>query len=369
MDTPMQSKKERVESVLKQLKPEIRGLSGYVSPPQKAVVAKLNQNENPYDLPFFMKEAILQEIKDLNWSRYPEYNPPELRKKIGERFNVNPDQILLGNGSNQLLYAVISAVVSPWDTIVISFPSFSLFELAGRIFQGRIISVPQKSDFSIDKDLLIKSLKDARLTLLCSPNNPTGKSIKLEFLKEFLEATSGIILWDEAYGEFGGKSAIPLLKDYPNLVILKTFSKAFGLAGLRVGFLIAHSEVAKQLQKINLPYNLNIFSTIAAIRLMETPELVEVHVKKIVVEREKLFNKMRRISGVVPFPSEANFILFRVADGIKVLRKLEEQGILVRDMSGYSVLKNFLRVTVGTPEENSIFLEALSKINNDINGE
>ena len=362
MDTPTQSEKERVESVLKQFKPEIRELSGYVSPPQKKVFAKLNQNENPYDIPLSMKEAVFQEMKDLSWARYPEYNPLKLREKIGERFKVAPEQVLLGNGSNQLLYTVISAVISPWDTIVTSSPSFSLFELAGRIAQGRIISVPQNHDFSLDKTTLIESLRNARLTLLCSPNNPTGKPIEIEFLKECLEATSGIILWDEAYGEFGGESAIPLLNHYPNLVILKTFSKAFGLAGLRVGFLIAHSEIAKQLQKINLPYNLNLFSTVAALHLMEAPELVETHVKKIVTEREKLFNKMKKISGVVPFPSEANFILFKVKDGTKILRKLEEQGILVRDMSGYSVLKNFLRVTVGTPEENSIFLETLSKI-------
>jgi len=369
MDTPMQYENEKVESVLKQLKPEIRELSGYVSPPQKTVVAKLNQNENPYDIPLSMKEAVLQEMKDINWSRYPEYNPPELRRKIGECFNVSADQVLLGNGSNQLLYTITSAVVSPWDTIVISSPSFSLFEMVGRISQGRIVSVPQKPDFSLDKDPFIESLKSARLTLLCSPNNPTGRSIETELLEEFLKATSGFILWDEAYGEFGGESAVPLLKKYPNLIVLKTFSKAFGLAGLRVGYLIAHPAIAKQLQKVNLPYNLNIFSTLATIRLMEAQELVESHVKKIVAEREKLFNKMKKIPGVFPSPSEANFILFRVADGVKVLKKLEERGILVRDMSGYSMLKNFLRVTVGTPEENLLFIETLSKIMDNINGE
>ncbi len=360
MQTPY--KKESIESYIKAIKPEIRALSGYEAPSQGRVIAKLNQNENPYDLPSSIKKEILTEMEKSAWGRYPTYGSPVLQKKLAQLYKLKPDQVLVGHGSNQLLYATATATISPADPVVINPPSFSLFELITRIYGGRIVSVFQKEDFSYDTEKLLKAVQTAKLTMICSPNNPTGQVMDLSLLEKILEQTPGLVLWDEAYGEFWGKSAIPLIDKHPNLLIMRTFSKAFGMAGIRIGYLTGHSRLIGEIQKVIVPYNINLFNQIAAVRMLENIDWIETHVQKIVAERKLLFDKMKTLSGIIPFPSEANFISFRVPDGPGILNQLKERGILVRNMGSYFMMENCLRVTIGKPEENQAFIETLREI-------
>jgi histidinol-phosphate aminotransferase len=362
MDTPMPSNKDSLEPILKQFKPEVIKLPGYVAPPQGDVKVKLNQNENPYDLPSELKNEIFQAMQEKVWSRYPDYFNKELRENMAAYWNLKPEQILPSNGSNQLLYAIASAVITLGDWVLICPPTFSLVDLVFDIFQGKMVKVDQDERFSINEEEFLDSSSKIKLTFLCSPNNPTGKAIDLSFLEKFLRKTPGLVLWDEAYGEFWGKSAIPLLNQYPNLLILRTFSKAFGMAGLRVGFLLGHPSLLSEIQKVCVPYNLNQFSQTAALTLLNHTDWIQSHVQQILNEREFLFRELEQIDGITPVPSDANFILMKTPDASAVFNGLKSQGILVREVNSHSLLNNYLRVTVGKPEENKVFINTLKQI-------
>ncbi len=362
MDTPMPCVKESVESVLAQIKPEVRRMKSYDPPPHGKVIAKLNQNENGYELPDSMKDCILREMQYTPWSRYPDYDQLSLRSKLALRYNLNPDQIVLSNGSNGLIYALMSALISPGDGILIAPPSFPLFEVAGQIHQARLIPVPVKPDFSYDEAALLNAAVNSKLAIFSYPCNPTGAVMDLELVRNLLESINGFVLMDEAYGEFWNDSAVPLIEEYPNLLVLRTFSKAMGLAGLRVGYLMGHPEVVQEIRKVTVPYSVNGFSARVASRILDIPQWIDDHVEKIIFERDVMLKRLSAIPGVTPYPSLANFLLFRVDDGKRVFSELCQKGILIRDMRGYPELDNCFRVTVGTPRENVLFLEALTSI-------
>jgi len=351
-----------VEGSVGRIKPEVRRLAGYPAPPQGEMIAKLNQNENPYDLPPEMKDEILESMRALQWTRYPIFDPPELRQKLSSRFGLNPDQILLGNGSNQLIYLLGSAVVSPGDAVMVAPPTFSLFDLVGRIAYGRIVAVDQNPDFTLDGDRVLEAAAGAKLSFLCSPNNPTGQVIPIAFLEEVLKRAGGLVVWDEAYGEFWGETAVPLLARHPNLLILKTFSKAFGLAGLRIGYLMAHPALVTELRKVNIPFNINLMSLLVAVKLLENPGWIAEQVRKIIGERNRLSAAMEKVSGITVYPSATNFILMKTRDSGAVFNGLKALGVLVRPTEPHPLLQNCLRVTVGTPDENEAFIAALRKV-------
>lgn len=344
------------------IKTEIRNMAGYVAPPQGHFRAKLNQNENPYDIPESIKREILQDMAGLEWTRYPDYNPPSVRRILGERFGIHPDQILVGGGSNQLLYTIGLAVISSGDPVMVAPPTFGLFELVGRFYGGKLISANLNPDFSFDAGLLLRSGKKAKITFISSPNNPTGNTMPLDLLESLLKATPGLVVWDEAYAEFNGVTAIPLLEKYSNLLVLRTFSKAFGLAGLRIGYLMGCADLIAEFSKVNIPYNVNLFSELTAQRMLGDSQWMEERAREIVQNRKKLYVELKTIPGITPFPSEANFILIRFKDSKYAFEKLKEKGVLLRAVNGHPLLKNCLRATVGTPDENRIFIEALKEI-------
>jgi histidinol-phosphate aminotransferase len=351
-----------IEGSIGKIKPEVRNLAGYPAPPQGEMIAKLNQNENPYDLPLELKDEILDAMRSLEWTRYPIFDPPELRQKLSARFGLNPDQILLGNGSNQLIYLLGSAIVSPGDNVVVTPPTFSLFDLVGRIAYGRIVAVDQNPDFTLDEEKVLGAVAGAKLSFLCSPNNPTGQVIPISFLEKALKRAGGLVVWDEAYGEFWGETAVPLLAGHPNLLILKTFSKAFGLAGLRIGYMMGHPAMITELRKVNIPFNINLMSLLVAMKLLEHPDWTVEQVGKIIKERDRLSIAMKAVPGITVYPSATNFILMRTRDGCAVFNGLKALGILVRPTEPHPLLKDCLRVTVGTPDENEAFLAALRKV-------
>ena len=362
MDTPTPSGSVSIERALLNIKPEIRKLAGYSAPPQGHVAAKLNQNENPYPLPEHVKFRILEEMKSLEWGRYPLNISPELTEKIAKKLNVASDQVLLGNGSNQLLFEIANCVLSKGDTVLLSPPVFSLNELIVTFAQANIISVMKKDDMNYDEPAFLKAAAKAKLTFICSPDNPTGLNVPLAFLEEVLRAAPGLVLWDEAYAEFTDQTAVPLIEKYPNLLVSRTFSKAYGMAGLRFGYIIAQKEITAELRKANIPYNVNLFTELAARTLLDEEAWMQNHVGLLIEERNRVFEAMKQIPGIHAFPSDANFILFEVDEAKKVLKALQSKGVLIRDMTSYPKLEKGLRVTIGTPEENNLFLAALKEV-------
>lgn len=359
---PTQLNNASIDAILSQIKPEIRQMGGYITPPQGDVPAKLNQNENPFDFPQSWKEEIFQTMQSISWTRYPANGAPEIRALLAKRFNLTPDQVMLGNGSNQLLYTIVLAIIGSGDTLLMTPPSFSLFSEVATLYQANLVQVQLNSDFSLNEEEVLKAAKDAKLILLCSPNNPTGNEIPISFLETLLGSTSGIVMWDEAYAEFSEQSATGLIDQYPNLIISRTFSKAFGLAGLRIGYFLGNARLIAELQKANLPYNLNLFSEQVCKTLLSNDAWVQKHVQLIKDERETLYQNMLALKGVTVYPSQANFLLCKVDNGPVVIKALQNSGILVRNMGAYPLLENHFRVTIGKPEENALFLESMKQI-------
>ncbi len=331
--------------------------------PYYADVIKLDANENPYGFPPEVLAQILREISTSNFCRYPDAAALKLRRCLSDYISVKADNIMVGNGSDELILNLMLTFAAG-ARYAVATPTFSMYGVYGRMATGTLLEVPRLDDFGIDVEGLIEaaSKPDVKLLVICSPNNPTGNVALPGEIEKILRQTNAIVVVDEAYNEFGGESCVPLLGGYANLVILRTFSKAFGMAGLRVGYLLADASVINELLKVKQPYNLNVFSQTAACAVMRNLPLFEDRIKKILQEREKLFAELSKIPGVKAFPSQANFIMFRTAQPAgKIYNGLLEQGVLIRNVSG-PLLPECLRVCLGTGEENGIFMEKLKGI-------
>jgi len=233
------------------------------------------------------------------------------------------------------------------------------------ILGGTAVRVPLGSDFEYDLDTLMQAQRDhlASVVIICSPNNPTGTALSPDDVARLCRESDALVVVDEAYHEFAGQSVVPLLHDHGNLIVLRTFSKAMAMAGLRVGYLLASPELVAEVNKARLPYNLNFLSQAAALAVLSDPGTVEANVARLVRARESLFRDLAAIPGVRPFRSQANFILFALEGRAPadVFRSVYEQGVLVRDVSATPRLSDCLRVSVGTEEENAAFLAALRR--------
>jgi histidinol-phosphate aminotransferase len=349
-------------SNLKIIKPAVRALSAYSLSPHRASV-KLNQNENPWDAPVWIKEEALRRFSARQWSRYPDFVPVSLHDRLAGFAGWKPDGIIAGNGSNELIQAVLMVTVAPQTRVLISEPTFALYRQVATVLGGEVESVPLTAALQYDTTALLKTIKERQpeVTIICSPNNPTGCLIPEDDLRALLQAARGLIVIDEAYHEFSEQSVVPLLNDHENLIVLRTFSKAMAFAALRVGYLLAAPELVREIRKAVLPYNLNVFSQIAAEVAIENynSELLPL-VKEIISERDRLHHDLAVMGGFSPVTSKANFMVVRSGrDPKRVFADLLAQDILVRDVSSYPMLKPYFRVTVGTPEENDRLLAAL----------
>lgn len=328
-------------------------------------VVKLDANENPFDFPKEILEKALGEIGGQTFSRYPDPLAESLREKLAEYSGVPADCILAGNGSDELILTLLLAFASG-GRVLINAPTFSMYEVHSRIAAAEPVMLSRRFDFSVDMDRVLKEAQNpgSKVVFICSPNNPTGNTTPVEDIEKIardLEKTNCLLVVDEAYAEFGGRTCLPLVERYPRLIVLRTFSKAFGLAGLRVGYLAAHPSVILELVRVKQPYNLNAFSQIVAKNILKNISLFKSRIKQICSERNKLFSEMKNIPNVDVFPSEANFIMFKTSiPAERVYRDLLDRGILIRNVS-VPGLENCLRVSVGRPEENRLFVIALKK--------
>ena len=324
---------------------------------------KLNQNENPFELPDEVKSEVLRRVAALPWSRYPAFVPRKQIERVAEFTGWQPDGVLLGNGSNDLLQLLFTSVLDAGRGVVISQPTFTLYRLLAEALGAPVYDVPMTSTFAFDVDAVIDAANGHRASMivLCSPNNPTGTRMLPADLERILQSTDALVVVDEAYVQFADSSAVTLLARYERLVLLQTFSKAMGAAGLRFGYALLHPSLARQLNKAKLPYSVNIFTLTAAEVFMDRWESLKSWIGVIVSERERVFAALGRMSGIRAHPSSANFLLFETLRHTPagVFTALLARGILIRDVSRYPMLGRGLRVSIGTPAENTEFLDAL----------
>ena len=347
------------------IKPEIRALRAYSLSPDRAKV-KINQNENPWPTPARIRAETLRRLETRQWSRYPDFIPATLHERLAEFSGWKADGIIAGNGSNELIQALLMVTVAPGTRVLISEPTFALYRQISMVLGGEVITVPLNAELAYDTGALQKTVSEKQpdVTIVCSPNNPTGCILSNADLSALLESTNGIVVIDEAYHEFAKHSVLPLLREHENLVILRTFSKAMALAALRVGYLLSAPALAAEISKAVLPYNLNAFSQTAAEVAVELYEdELRPLVRRIITERERVFGELSGIQGLAPLRSQANFMVVRSSiNPPRVFAELLKRDILVRDVSGYPMLGDYFRLSVGTPEENDLLLSALREI-------
>lgn len=347
------------------LRPEILSAAEYrlVQSPCRI---KLNQNENPYDLPRELKEEVLRRMAATRWSRYPAFVADRQIAAVARFVGWRPEGTLLGNGSNELLQLIFTSVLERGRKVVLSQPTFSLYRILARSLAAEVLEIPMVPGFRFDVEGIVRNARDAdaSLIVLCSPNNPTGTVLEREELLRILDSTRSLVVLDEAYVQFAPETQVDLLRTYDRLIILQTFSKAMGAAGLRFGYALGQPELTAQLNKVKLPYNVNVFTLIAAETLIERWESLRWWIDSLKEGREVLRRELELLPGITVYPSGANFLLVesRKKSPGEIFRSLQQRGILIRDVSSYPMLGRGLRITVGTAEENHELVAALREI-------
>ncbi|HEX2268043.1 MAG TPA: histidinol-phosphate transaminase [Pyrinomonadaceae bacterium] len=354
-----------MKDALQNIKPAVRSLRAYSLSPHRAQV-KINQNENPWDTPFAIREEVMFRFEARKWSRYPDFLPASLHEQLAEFTGLRPDQIIAGNGSNELIQAMLMVTIGPGKRVLILEPTFALYRQVTTVLGGSVESISLTSSLQYNSDLLLSIVEERQpdVTIICSPNNPSGCVIDDQDLKKLLSIARGLVVIDEAYHEFAEHSVVPLLEEHDNLVVLRTFSKAMALAALRVGYLMTDPDLAREIRKAVLPYNLNAFSQMAAEVAIEKYESdLRPLVKRIIAERERLYPELAKIRGLAPVASHGNFMAVKSEiDPKTVFEELLQRDVLVRDVSSYPMMKQYFRVSVGRPEENDQLLAGLREI-------
>jgi histidinol-phosphate aminotransferase len=348
------------------VKPGVRAQAGYTLRAQ-AARRKLNQNECPHDLPPDLKQAVLDRAASAPWQRYPEFVPARLVERLAAHYGWVPDGVVVGNGSNELIQATLAVVLAQGETVVAPSPTFSLYRLLTGVLGGRYVPVPLGAGFEFDVDRIVETTvrERARVVVLNSPNNPTGSALPDGAVERIVAETGALVLCDEAYQDFGGPSAIPLLRRSSRVVVLRTFSKAMGMAGLRFGLALAHPEVARELAKGKLPYNVNLVTLAAAEVALDHAALFAARTREVVETRDRFLPRLARIPGIEVAPTAANFVLIRcrARPASEVFHRLyDEHGILVRDVSTSADLSECLRISIGTEDDMEAVLAALQEI-------
>jgi histidinol-phosphate aminotransferase len=340
------------------IRPEILALKAYPVP-NSAGMVKLDAMENPYTLPEDLRRELAAVLARVEVNRYPMPTPQKLLDALARRMAVPRGmQLLLGNGSDELIQIAITALARPGAAMMYPSPTFVMYSM-GATFSGmKAVPVPLREDFSLDADAFIARMKAEKpaLVFLAYPNNPTGVLYPEADVVKVIKACPGLVVVDEAYHVFAGRSFMPRLAEFDNLIVIRTVSK-LGLAGIRLGYMAGRPEWIEQLDKVRPPYNVGVLTQAAALFLLERLDVLEAQAARIVSEREILGERLKALKGVTLYPSEANFFLLRVPDAARTYEALKQQKVLVKNL--HPGIANCLRVTVGTPDENRILLAAL----------
>ncbi|PHS73764.1 MAG: histidinol-phosphate transaminase [Cycloclasticus sp.] len=355
----------KTKSLKALIRPEIHNMNAYHVPPATGMV-KLDAMENPFPWPDDMKREWLELVSTAEPNRYPDPSATELILALRDCFNVpNELGVVLGNGSDELIQLILMAM-KEGATVMAPTPSFVMYQHIASSLGMPFVGIPLAGDFSLDMSAMLSAIKehDPTVIFLAYPNNPTANLFDDEDLLAILEASNGIVVIDEAYQPFAQKTFLDKAHNFEQLLVMRTVSK-LGLAGLRLGFLVGFTSLTDLLEKIRLPYNINIFTQLTACFAFKYIDVLNAQAVAICEQREMLLKSLSLIEGVQVFPSDANFILFSLqANSAKrVFEALKKAGVLIKQMLNVPGLpKECLRVTVGSDSENKIFLEKIALI-------
>ncbi len=358
MNTPLKNCLQKIRPVIKEIQAyHVADASGLI---------KLDAMENPYSLPADLKVELQARISMAEINRYPDPSASALREKLRQVMRVPEDKALvLGNGSDELIQMLAMAVADK-DVCLMSFdPGFVMYKMIADFVGIKYVGVPLSENFSLDMERTCQAIKQYQpaIIFIAYPNNPSANCYNEKDIEEIILMAPGMVVLDEAYHPFAQTSFMSRLTEFDNLLVMRTVSK-MGLAGLRLGLLCGHSDIINEIDKIRLPYNINVLTQISAEFVLDNIDVLDTQAKLIREERELLLEKMKAISGLQVFSSQANFILFRVLDkkANDVFESIKQSGVLIKNMrADVGLLKNCLRVTVGTPSENLAFVDALVK--------
>jgi histidinol-phosphate aminotransferase len=343
------------------IRDEIRALRAY-HVPDSAGLVKLDAMENPYSLPADVQVEIAKLAETAPLNRYPDPAATRLKARLRETMQIPAGvDVLLGNGSDEIIQMLIMAAARPGAAVLALEPSFVMFRMIATFCGVRYVGVPLKENFELDPDRVLAAFTEhcPAVTFIAFPNNPTGNLFDAGAIERIIESAPGVVVIDEAYHSFAGRTFVPRLNGLPNVLVMRTLSK-LGLAGLRLGVLAGARAWLEHVDKVRLPYNVNVLTQLIAEKVLHHQDLLARQAEAIKTERTRIFGELARMRGVKPFPSDANFILFRTSGAKRVFEFLKERGILIKNLDGsHAALAECLRVTVGTPEENSRFLNAL----------
>lgn len=325
---------------------------------------KLASNENAFGASQKAKQAIKSRLDNI--FRYPEGSCYYLRKTLAKKLRLKPGNLLFGNGSDEVIDIIIKTFINPGEEVLTSEATFVEYEIITKANGFKSKCVPLK-DFRYDLAAISRSItKKTKIIFIANPNNPTGTYVNNDELLDFIRSLgeNKLVVIDEAYFEFADAKDFPKIINFinnKNIIILRTFSKAYGLAGLRIGYAIARSEFIKSMEKIRQPFNVNFLAQCAAEAALNDKSFLSTSTKKIIEERNKLYKEFKALE-IEYLPSQANFVMFKTRmDGLILCRKLLEKGIIIRDLKQYK-LDNYVRVTIGKPKENRLFIQKLKKV-------
>lgn len=323
-------------------------------------LVKLDQNENPYGCSSRVAKALGEYYK---YHIYPDADQSQIRKQLSEYTGVEADRIVVSSGSNTLLDMITRLFVNPGDGIINFVPTFDIYRFSAQVCGGNLIELQRDNEYELSLNGLMSNIdRNTRIIFLANPNAPTGNPASRNDIIRLLETGLPVVV-DEAYYEFSGITVVPLMKKYENLMVVRTFSKWAGLAGLRVGYGLFPKKIAEYLHRIKMPYNVNVAALIAVTESLADLEYLKSNVSKIVRERERLYNRLKKIDWLKPYPSQANFILCQILtkDASEIFDKLEKKGIRVRYFKKPR-LENCIRISVGKPEDTDEVIKALNGI-------
>jgi histidinol-phosphate aminotransferase len=341
-------------------RPGLRDVEPYEAP-QLEVKARLNTNECPYPLPPAFGDELARAVRGLPLNRYPEREAEELRSRLAELNGHSLDGTWVANGSNEILLQLLQAYGGPGQRVVLFEPTYAMHSRLAWVTNTELVQLRLDEPWAIGpKDVTEAFAQRPDIVFVCSPNNPTGNTQPVELVRDLAEQGSGLVVVDEAYIEFGGQSAVSLLADHANVVVVRTFSKAFALAGARLGYCLAASDVVQDLGRVRLPYHLSALTQAAGMVALDHREEALEILAAVRAERDRILEALPAL-GVEVFGSESNFVLFRPPKPAKqVWQALLGRSVLVRDFT--NLIPECLRVTAGTPEEVDLFLSALEEV-------
>ncbi len=346
------------------IRPEIMALSAYHVPPAVGMI-KLDAMENPYHLPEALRDVVSDVAHGVSLNRYPDASAAKLKSTLRQAMQI-PEAcgLVLGNGSDELIQIIAMALAKPGAAILSIEPSFVMYRMIATFCGVRYVGVPLREDFSLDSGALLAAIEQEKpaVIFIAYPNNPTGNLFAVEDVEAIIKAAPGLVVIDEAYTPFAGKSFLPRLAEFPNLIVMRTLSK-LGLAALRLGYMVGAKEWMDEFEKLRLPYNINSLTQEIATQVLAAGEALQAQAETIVAERTRVYHELAGMSGVKVFRSQANFLLLRVPDALQAFNGLKARQILVKNVHGaHPMLDNCLRVTIGTPAENDAFLNVLSEL-------